>query len=57
MEMLDQNNRSQVQSSLNDSREYFFGMGRDSVVSKSIRISKEKGIQSAQLLTRKATLA
>ena len=44
---------------MNDSRDmgYVFGKGRDSVVSKSIRISKERELQSAQLLNRKITLA
>ena len=47
--MIDANNRS-----LNDSS-YIFGKGRDSVVSKSIRMSKDKDLQSHIRLKRRVT--
>jgi hypothetical protein len=42
--MIDANNRS-----LNDSS-YIFGKGRDSVVNKSLKMSKDKDLQSHRLL-------
>lgn len=48
-DIIEANNRS-----LNDSG-YIFGKGRDSVVNKSLRMSKDKDLQSHKLLQRRVT--